>query len=459
MHLHFGVQGCEVANLLPLHGGVMWRLVQDVITADPIREVRVNLLAQLEDVGEFETLGIDCSVKVAMGVLGQTPNAGAAGSSAFAENDQLRKVLSVVGRTGSVLSLCAIPEESAENICVELTRAFTREQLAGVRHVGSDNPSAHMFDSLKAVLPNLSCLFLDATHLAMAVEKCRDGKHSATSRALRRVMAKFAAFGAGGGPALPFTGRGAVPLTKAELDLRDAILGKAKAMSAAQADVFLDQLPCSKPFASRLEFCTALAAIAALYPAEMRRKGHKGRRVGRLLAGALVPSKCAWYFNNHVHRRSLDAQSAALLPSGTTSNEALHNELREAFRQTVRLHQATLATKLMVFSLAKLVVHVLASLRPTTRQMPPGQIRARALAREAFSQEAWQGLCERREAGRPLRKSVSALARWRRVNVAKVRKWLRKMPATHQERQRKKRTVFTMKRRSTSGPSALRPAP
>ena len=57
---------------------------------------------------------------------------------------------------------------------------------AGVRHVGSDNPSAHMFDSLKAVLPNLSCLFLDATHLAMAVEKCRDGKHSATSRCIQQ---------------------------------------------------------------------------------------------------------------------------------------------------------------------------------------------------------------------------------------------------------------------------------
>ena len=80
-------------------------------------------------------------------------------------------------------------------------------------------------------------------------------------------------------------------------------------------------------------------------------------------AAALEPGKCAWYFNNHAHRCALSAAQASLLPSGTTSNEALHNELNVALRQTTNLHQATLATKLAVIHLGKLIVHVMAYLR------------------------------------------------------------------------------------------------
>ena len=64
MHLHFGVAGCEIASMLPNHGSIMWRVVQDVISAEPIRLMRANLLSQMEGAQEFETLGIDCSVKV-----------------------------------------------------------------------------------------------------------------------------------------------------------------------------------------------------------------------------------------------------------------------------------------------------------------------------------------------------------------------------------------------------------
>ena len=103
-----------------------------------------------------------------------------------------------------------------------------------------------------------------------------------------------------------------------------------------------------------------------------------------ILAGAMVPTKCAWYFNNVIHRRCVDPKYAALMPSGTTSNEALHNEMRFAFKQTTRLHQATMATKLAVFGTGKLLVHVLAAFRHTARQMRPGHIRARASARRIF---------------------------------------------------------------------------
>ena len=96
----------------------------------------------------------------------------------------------------------------------------------------------------------------------------------------------------------------------------------------------------------------------------MHRRGHKGRSVSALLASAALPGKCAWYFNNLAHRHSMLASRVSLLPSGTTSNEALRNELKQAFRQTVRLHQATPATKTEVFGLGKLLVHTLAAFGP-----------------------------------------------------------------------------------------------
>ena len=308
--------------------------------------------------------------------------------------------------------------------------------------------------TLKTVFPNLLVLFLDATHLAMNYEKSRRGKGSLGSRALRRVLAKFGALGenAWGTPA--FTGEGAVPLSATEAKLRSAIAGKGAHCSAKAAQDFLDGLGCDTPFSSREEFIRALACVAVVHAGEMKRRGHKGRSVGALLASAVEPAKCAWYFNNHVHRHAIKASRVGLLPSGTTSNEALHAELKQAFRQHVRVHQATLATKMEIFSLGKLMTHTLAAYRPTTRQMPPSHVRARALAQDAFTEEAWRRLCERRRGRRALRKAVTRLHLWRCVNTDRVRAWLRKRPAAECKRQPKKRTVFSLQR-GTSAPERV----
>ena len=107
----------------------------------------------------------------------------------------MRKVVSVVGRTGCLLALRMVREESAEHLAAEGRSWFTEEQRSRVRFIGCDNPSASLFDALKKTFPNLEVLVLDATHLALNYEKCSGGRSSPGSKALRRVLSKFAALG------------------------------------------------------------------------------------------------------------------------------------------------------------------------------------------------------------------------------------------------------------------------
>jgi hypothetical protein len=72
----------------------------------------------------------------------------------------------------------------------------------------------------------------------------------------------------------------------------------------------------------------------------------------------------------------LPCKYLTLLPSGTTSNEALHAEMRAWFRQTQKLRRSTLLLKLRILLLAKIIPHNLALSRPTLRQLEPAQIAA-----------------------------------------------------------------------------------
>ena len=54
-----------------------------------------------------------------------------------------------------------------------------------------------------------------------------------------------------------------------------------------------------------------------------------------------------------------------MLPSGSASNEALRSEINNLFPQTQHIHQATLALKLDMMALGKLLTHNLAMYHPT----------------------------------------------------------------------------------------------
>ena len=74
LQLHFCTQGSEMTKLLPQHGRVMWKVVQDIFNLDPVRELMSGFFSQLYADEEFETLPIDGTVKVCLGIMGQNEN-------------------------------------------------------------------------------------------------------------------------------------------------------------------------------------------------------------------------------------------------------------------------------------------------------------------------------------------------------------------------------------------------
>ena len=122
-----------------------------------------------------------------------------------------------------------------------------------------------------------------------------------------------------------------------------------------------------------LQFAEAPGDVRFLYEDELVRVVPGPNKSGRrLLYNACSAARIEWYANNIRARWSLPQDVLQLLPSGTTSNEALHAELKSFFKQTQLLHQSTLLLKLRVILLMKILPHTRALTQPTLRKCELG---------------------------------------------------------------------------------------
>jgi len=155
-----------------------------------------------------------------------------------------------------------------------------------------------------------------------------------------------------------------------------------------------------------------------------------------------------WYFNNLRLRASILPSRLALLPSGTSSNEALHAELNRMFRQVQSMHQATLSVKLAVVTLSKQLAHERAMSAPTTHQMAHGTVLARTAMVEWWTAATWRAWCLELASAEPgFAKASVPLAHVRADNARQVRKAILKRPAIAKRpaitATARKRTPFT----------------
>ena len=187
---------------------------------------------------------MDGTVKVCLAIMGQASGASIrkdADAAAMPEEAHLRRLVTVRGRSGSVLALLLVREEAIFDIAAQLRECFTPEQLAQVEFVGVDQPSHKWHVDLKHVFPALELLFQDVTHLALNCEKGFGGKRSEGSVALRKILTKFEAVDQKMFATTlsndPFTGQSAAPLTKEEEKWRAIIRGK-ESLPKEQAQVF-----------------------------------------------------------------------------------------------------------------------------------------------------------------------------------------------------------------------------
>jgi len=270
---------------------------------------------------------------------------------------------------------------------------------------------------------------------------------------LRRIIAKFTKVDQETGAAAwgdCYNGRGAAPLDRAEESMRAKVLDGS--MSRARADMVYDGLDCEQPFYTRVEFVEALAALSSLFRDEVQRKVTGANKpLYRLLWCAAAPDRLEWLFNNIRQRCRTPATQLSLLPSGSASNEALHSEINNWFRQTQQIHQATLTLKLDMLALGKLLTHNLAMYHPTARQMSQNEVLARALSRKVWTAAAWRAWCKKLHTASFVQKATLPLNTKKITEIKVVHGWIRKRPAAAKAAARpigpkRKRTPFTLQR-------------
>ena len=175
----------------------------------------------------------------------------------------------------------------------------------------------------------------------MTVEYASSRRRSAASKMLRKLMVKFTRRSESIVYEAAFNGTNTEPLTLVESNKREQI--RKGSMLSATAERVMQEVDANLPWRQRLELIEALAAVARLYPSEMDRKvPGPNRTVREMLFSACSPQRLGWFFNNVKALAALPSHYMELLPSGTTSNAALHAELKAWFRQTQEMHKSTL---------------------------------------------------------------------------------------------------------------------
>ena len=114
------------------------------------------------------------------------------------------------------------------------------------------------------------------------------------------------------------------------------------------------------------------------------------KSVRQVLWSACSPQRSGWLFNNQRVRHALSPLQRALLPSGTTSNEALHSEINSWTRSTHEVHRSTLKLKLRIVTLGKQLVHHIATCYPLARQTADGVVLARGVGAPLWNDESWK---------------------------------------------------------------------
>ena len=457
MVLDASVAGSKLTNLFPVHSRSWWPMVEDIFSSRVCQRLAQQLLLECVKHNEFTYLSVDGTVKCTMPLLGQKKPGGKQRKSEplFINGaDAIHTVVTVRGRSGAVVGFWPLLSEKAEHLQEAFLCNLPQAALAQVQCVATDAPSSHMFSLLQSIMPNLQCLCLDPVHLAIKYEYATGRRRTKGSGRLRACLGKFnatdASFAAGHwGPF--FSGASATSLSAREACLREQI--RSGGMATRKASSILQQVEEKVVWANRTEFVESLAAISKMFRHEVERKGEKkGMFVYDHLAHAAEADRLEWLLNNLRFRSTQPGSVLSLLASGTTSNEALHAEMRSWFRQIQSMHQSSLRLKCSAFRLRKLLEHNTALYRPTARQMTPGHVLARRLGQKLWSARAWQRFVEGRPEQLPLKRLRDQHARKLVLRQAAVIRRLtgkQRQPPPQAEqaiRRQKKRTAFTLLR-------------
>ena len=470
----------ETNSLLPRHVNHWWPLVEDIFMSPRITSLEQELKAELVHHEEFEVVSMDATLRCCLPIMGQAhPRASREekmraafhGETAltrafwlhlcqlfvllglfllYQSAEASTEVVTCRGRTNAVLMLCATTTDEADVLVEAMANNLPASGLRQVRCVAVDNPSTRLWQSLRHICPNLQVLALDPVHLAMTCEYASGRKRTALTKTLRLILRKLTVHS----PHCTektwgrvFRGDNCKALTREEEKARSQI--EDRSMPLKKATALLENLDGSVPFFERCEWTQSLAAVAAVYRDDMDRVvPGPNRKVVQLLHTAAAAARTEWYLNNLRARHMISSKRLSLLPVGTTSNESLHHEINNFFRETQKIHKTTLSLKLKILQLSKLMTHNAALYYETTRQMAEAEVLARTCSKEMWSSEQWREWCEQLQGNARIEKAPLQLHPQREEERAKVKESVRKKPAgnVHSSSLKRRRTPHTLDR-------------
>lgn len=420
--------GSELVNLLPSNTARWWPLVEDVFSSPNCLALRDDLLQSCLHHNEFRSLSVDGTFRVCLPILGQRPfnlSKSERAEAAIPEEESFRRVITVRGKTGAVVTMFPSYGEGAIDIRKGLIESLPGDALKQVEFLATDAPSKRLYEALKEALPNLHALALDPVHLAMHYESASSRHKTVGSAALRRGLAKFSCCP---GSSMKdnlgdfFTGELMVRLSTREMTLRSQILDGS--MGKFKAQRLLTNSDPSSSWVCRADFIEFLAALSAVYRSETAKKTDDGKTLAHLLHQATDGERLEWLFNNIRIRARFSVAEKILLPVGTTSNESLHAEINGWFRQTQSIHQSTLKLKLGILTLSKLLSHNAALYSPAARQMMSSQVLARRIGNGLWSKDEWNAWAHRSS-----EKAQLPVEKTRQGEASRLKRFLAKKPA------------------------------
>ena len=363
------------------------------------------------------------------------------------------EVVTCRGRTNAVLILAATATDETDILVKAMAEKLPAAGLQQVRCVSVDNPSAKLWKGLRCICPNLQILCLDPVHLAMTCDYASSRKRTAMSRTLRAILQKLSVHSSRCTDSTwgtIFKGDNCKPLTHEEEKARVQI--EDRSMPHRKATAILDNLDASVPFFERSEWSQSLATLAAVYRQDMDRVvPGPNRKVYELLHSAAAAARTEWYFNNLRARHMIATSRLSLLPVGTTSNESLHHEINNFFRETQKIQKTTLSLKLKILQLSKQMTHNAALYHETTRQMAEAEVLARTSSREMWSSGQWHAWCDELQDDARIKKTSLHLHPQREDKRAIVRAGVQKRPAVNvtDTPPKRRRTPHTLDRQDS----------
>ena len=388
----------EVASLLPRNPTTWENIMEDVFFSPAASAELSRLLRECEDRGEFRSISVDGTFKPCLSLLGQSKHTAPKrirNDQALSAEEALHVVYTFRGSTGAVIAVSPHSSESTESQIVALKSNCTEAALAAIEHYATDDPSHKLLLALRQVCPGIQAMSLDPLHTAFKYEQAHFERKSPGSRFLPKVLGKFSATrGNGRASGLCgstfYDGIAELHVGRAEKRARELLVDRT--MDKREAEKLRDELDVDAPFESRAEFVLLLAALVCLWADEVNKITMSRKPVYSCLVYASTPSRIEWLLNGTRYRNRCPPKTLELLSVGTTSNEALHSEMRLWFWGVRDMHQSTLRLKLRIFQLAKLIAHNSALFYPTTVQIRQKFVLARSTqCRKLWpSEEDWE---------------------------------------------------------------------